>query len=155
MGSGVSHIPVKSLDTSRESESNMSSLYFTGRSQQPQDNNRMKTEVKRRKSSISNIIISEELCVSNDSFDTDNMLRTLPDTDIPLNDEDRRALKSITVPIPINEAKRLKILRQSNLFDSTIFDPEFDRFTSLAHHIFEVSCLTHTFFKFLSENNYS
>ena len=142
MGSGVSHIPVKSLDTCRENESIMSSLYFTGRSQ-PQDN-RKKTEVKRRKSSISNIIISEDLCVSNDSFDTDNMLRTLPDTGIPLNDEDVRALESITVPIPRNEAKRLKILRQSNLFDSSIFDPEFDRFTSLAHHIFEVSCLTLT-----------
>ena len=140
MGSGVSHIPVKSLDTSRENESNMSSLYFTGRSQ-PQDN-RMKTEVKRRKSSISNIIISEDLCVSNHSFDTDDMLRTLPDTEIPLNDEDVRALESIIVPIPRNEGKRLKILRQSNLFDSSIFDPEFDRFTSLAHHIFEVSCLT-------------
>ena len=82
---------------------------------------------------------SEELKGSTDTYDTNS-----------LSNEDMRALENATGPIPLNEGKRLKILRQSNLLDSTIFDPEFDRFTSLAHHIFEVSsCLptphTHTY----------
>ena len=93
---------------SSEIETNMSTRYLTSR-EQPERRN------------------SEELKGSTDTYDTNS-----------LSNEDMCALENAAGPIPLNEGKRLKILRQSNLLDSTIFDPEFDRFTSLAHHIFEV-----------------
>ena len=131
MGSGLSYMPIKGvIGTSLEGESNISSSQYTNPNQ-----------IKRSMSSEFNFSVHEddanikqELLSYDDRFN-------MP-LDPILTEDDLRALESITVPIPLNEGKRLKILRQSNLFDSTVLDPEFDRFTSLAHRIFEVSFFT-------------
>ena len=61
--------------------------------------------------------------------------------ELSLSEEARHALELALAPVPLpsNEGKRLKVLKQSNLLDSNTMDPEFDRFTSLAHRIFDVS----------------
>jgi hypothetical protein len=54
-----------------------------------------------------------------------------------LNDNDLELLRSINVPIPDFEARRLKILRQTALLDSDE-DPAYDRFTRLVCRRFKV-----------------
>lgn len=70
---------------------------------------------------------------------TENPSR-LPSIELVLTDEEKHALELTIspVPVPSNECKRLKILKQSNILDTNTMDPEFDRFTSLAHRIFDV-----------------
>jgi len=53
-----------------------------------------------------------------------------------LNESDRCKVKSVNIPIPINERRRLEILRQTGLLDSDNQDPQYDRFTSMAKRIF-------------------
>lgn len=55
--------------------------------------------------------------------------------------EDRAILRTLTVPIPSNEQKRIEILRQSKLTDENTVESGFSRFTSLATRLFDVSCL--------------
>lgn len=122
MGGGASHIPKALVSTYREDESNVSSLNgLKHRSYSSEFNFSERDEIK----------IVQELLGKEDDLPCEHL-------DPTLSDDDLRALQSITVPIPLNEGKRLKILRQSNLLDSDIMDPEFDRFTSLAHRILEV-----------------
>jgi len=52
--------------------------------------------------------------------------------------QDLEKLRTVTVPIPSNENSRLLILRQTNLLDSEIVDPTYDRFTSFCQRIFKV-----------------
>lgn len=70
---------------------------------------------------------------------TENPSR-LPSIELVLTDEEKHALELAISPVPLphNEGKRLKILKQSNILDSNTMDPEFDRFTSLAHRMFDV-----------------
>lgn len=84
---------------------------------------------------------AEETRISLDFIHQANLRKLLVLPDPALTEEDLRVIiEKVTVPVPSNEGKRLKILRQSNLLDSNTMDPEFDRFTSLAHRIFDVSC---------------
>ena len=56
-----------------------------------------------------------------------------------LNEIDRMKLVGVkNAPIPIHEARRLEVLRQTGLLDSDTNDPQYDRFTSLAKRIFNV-----------------
>jgi hypothetical protein len=57
---------------------------------------------------------------------------------IKLREEDRAILKQLIVPIPINEAKRLEVLRRTQLLDSDTNDEEYDRFTSLIKRMYQV-----------------
>ena len=83
---------------------------------------------------------AEETRISLDFIHQANLRKLLVLPDPALTEEDLRVIiEKVTVPVPSNEGKRLKILRQSNLLDSNTMDPEFDRFTSLAHRIFDVS----------------
>ena len=123
MGSGVSHVPKALANTSREDDSNISSLHH-----------KMK---QRSDSSEFNFSERDEVKIMQELLGKEDEMLSVP-LDSTLTDDDLRALESITVPIPLNEGKRLKILRQSSLLDSDIMDPEFDRFTSLAHRILEV-----------------
>ena len=129
MGSGISHIPKALGSTAREGESNLSSSHYTNPNQ-----------IKRSNSCNSDFYFSErdgiEIIKELLGKENDELLSARLDP--TLTEEDLHALESITVPIPLNEGKRLKILRQSSLLDSNIMDPEFDRFTSLAHRIIEV-----------------
>ena len=52
--------------------------------------------------------------------------------------QDLEKLGMLTVPIPSNEHIRLLILRQTNMLDSEIDDPTYDRFTSFSQRIFKV-----------------
>lgn len=56
-----------------------------------------------------------------------------------LPEEDREKLKYVTCPIPDNEVKRIGILQQTRLLDSSPMEPSFDRFTHLASLVFNVS----------------
>lgn len=55
-----------------------------------------------------------------------------------LPEEDREKLKYLTCPIPENEIKRIGILQQTRLLDSSPMELSFDRFTHLASLIFNV-----------------
>lgn len=59
--------------------------------------------------------------------------------DFVLPDEDKEKLKYVTVPVPENESKRIGILQQTRLLDSSPNEPSFDRFTHLTSLIFDVS----------------
>ena len=130
MGSGISHISKGLGSTAREGESNVSSSHYTNPNQ-----------IKRSNSINSDFNFSERdgIEIIKELLGKEDEELLSARLDPTLSEEDLRALESITVPIPMNEGKRLKILRQSNFFDSNIMDPEFDRFTSLAHRILEVS----------------
>jgi hypothetical protein len=52
--------------------------------------------------------------------------------------EDRFHLANLTVPVPINEQKRVEILRKSKLLDVSTNDTGFSRFTSLASRLFSM-----------------
>jgi CheY-like chemotaxis protein len=56
--------------------------------------------------------------------------------DLCVSREDAHKLRALTVPIPLNEGARLEILRDTNILDSNVNDPEFDRFSSLCGRIF-------------------
>lgn len=56
-----------------------------------------------------------------------------------LPEEDREKLKYLTVPVSEDEAKRIGILQQTRLLDSSPNESSFDRFTHLASLIFNVS----------------
>ncbi len=43
------------------------------------------------------------------------------------------------MPIPLNEAHRLTVLRETQILDSDYYDPEFDRITSQVARFFDVS----------------
>lgn len=53
-----------------------------------------------------------------------------------LSEDDRQRVKSVEVPVPLNERRRLDVLRQTGLLDSDGQDPQYDRFTSMAKRIF-------------------
>ena len=55
-----------------------------------------------------------------------------------LSRRDIELLSKSTVPIPTNEAQRIFNLRQTDLLDSNINDPTFDRLTALARRLFDV-----------------
>jgi hypothetical protein len=59
-----------------------------------------------------------------------------------LPDEDREKLKFLACPVPDNEVRRIGILQQTRLLDSSPIESSFDRFTHLASLIFCVS-MTH------------
>ncbi len=48
-------------------------------------------------------------------------------------------LADLNIPISKVEYKRIQALRETNLLDSKNNDPRFDKFTSLAQRIFNVS----------------
>ncbi|RYG96524.1 hypothetical protein EON65_54280 [archaeon] len=56
-----------------------------------------------------------------------------------LTSEDRLLLENLRVPIPSNEAKRIETLRRSKILDEELRGAPFDRFTSLATRLFDVS----------------
>ena len=59
--------------------------------------------------------------------------------DFDLTDQDKLKLKNeITVPLPINEKKRLKFLREAKIFDTDENEEPYDRYTTLAARIFDV-----------------
>lgn len=59
--------------------------------------------------------------------------------DFDLTDQDKLKLKNeITVPLPINEKKRLKFLREAKIFDTDENEESYDRYTTLAARIFDV-----------------
>ena len=59
-----------------------------------------------------------------------------------LPEEEKEKLKYLTVPVPENEARRIGVLQQTRLLDSSPNEPSFDRFTHLTSLIYEVR--THT-----------
>lgn len=59
--------------------------------------------------------------------------------DFDLTDHDKLKLKNeITVPLPIDEKKRLKFLREAKIFDTDENEEPYDRYTTLAARIFDV-----------------
>jgi hypothetical protein len=54
-----------------------------------------------------------------------------------LSDSDKELISQLTVPVPVNENERVKVLRQAKVLDSDLADPTFDRFTSLASRLFD------------------
>ena len=58
-----------------------------------------------------------------------------------LSPEEVAILRDLKVPVPDDEARRLNVLRETQLLDSNQSDPDFDRYTSLAKRIFNVRCL--------------
>ena len=72
------------------------------------------------------------------------MLSHVPEEEGCLTKDDKEALENLTVPIPECENDRVKILRQTKLLDSED-DSSFDRFTSLAQRIFNVTFLSPLF----------
>ena len=59
--------------------------------------------------------------------------------DFDLTDHDKLKLKNeITVPLPIDEKKRLEFLREAKIFDTDENEEPYDRYTTLAARIFEV-----------------
>jgi hypothetical protein len=59
-----------------------------------------------------------------------------------LSPEEVAILRDLKVPVPDDEARRLNVLRETQLLDSNQSDPDFDRYTSLAKRIFNVRCST-------------
>eukprot|EP01032_Pedospumella_encystans_P009234 gene9234-10890_t len=55
-----------------------------------------------------------------------------------LPEEEKEKLKYLTVPVPENEARRIGVLQQTRLLDSSPNEPSFDRFTHLASLIYEM-----------------
>jgi hypothetical protein len=55
-----------------------------------------------------------------------------------LSPEEVAILRDLKVPVPDDEARRLNVLRETQLLDSNQSDPDFDRYTSLAKRIFNV-----------------
>ena len=45
----------------------------------------------------------------------------------------------LAVPVGGDEARRLKILQESTLLDSSTTDPSFDRYTSLCRRLYNVN----------------
>lgn len=68
---------------------------------------------------------------------TTNHLTVVEDL-FSLSTEDSNIICGLQVPVPENEADRIKVLRQSNLLDSDRDDGVFDRFTALAQRLFKV-----------------
>jgi hypothetical protein len=58
-----------------------------------------------------------------------------------LSEEDREKLKLVTCPVPESEGRRLAVLHQTRLLDSSPTEDTFDRFTHLSSLIFNVSTL--------------
>jgi len=58
-----------------------------------------------------------------------------------LSPEEVAILRDLKVPVPDDEARRLNVLRETQLLDSNQSDPDFDRYTSLAKRIFNVRSL--------------
>ncbi len=58
--------------------------------------------------------------------------------DFVLPEEDKEKLKYLTVPVPENEARRIGVLQQTRLLDSSPNEPSFDRFTHLTSLIYNV-----------------
>ena len=50
----------------------------------------------------------------------------------------KNSIESV-VPIGHDEERRLKVLRECSLLDSSTADPNFDRFTSLCRRLFNVN----------------
>lgn len=55
-----------------------------------------------------------------------------------LAEDEKEKLKLLTCPVPSNEIKRIAILQQTRLLDSSPSEPTFDRFTNLASLMFNV-----------------
>ena len=68
-----------------------------------------------------------------------------------LNSSPKSSQITAAVPIGDDEERRLKILRESTILDSSTTDPSFDRYTSLCRRLFNVFifCLFFYFFKFI------
>ena len=62
----------------------------------------------------------------------------LPEDQGGLTQQDTSKVSKLLVPVPANENERIKILRQTQLLDSDD-EATFDRFTSLAQRIFNVT----------------
>jgi hypothetical protein len=58
--------------------------------------------------------------------------------DYAFTEEEKEILKTITCPIPPNENKRLAVLRQARLLDSSTEDSCYDNCTNLTALIFDV-----------------
>lgn len=63
----------------------------------------------------------------------------MPHEHYNLTSEDKFILSKLLVPIPSNEAKRIETLRQSKLLENDSNETGFNRFTSLASRLFDVS----------------
>jgi hypothetical protein len=55
-----------------------------------------------------------------------------------LSDEDREKLKLLNCPVPDNEARRIAVLQQTGLLDSSPKEQSFDSFTHLTALMFNV-----------------
>ncbi len=58
-----------------------------------------------------------------------------------LQPTDKQILDKLVVPVPAEEAKRLEVVRQTDLLDSDKSDSGFDRISSLVTRLFEVETL--------------
>lgn len=58
--------------------------------------------------------------------------------DFELAEDEKEKLKFLTCPVPVNENKRIAVLQQTRLMDSSPAEESFDRFTHLATLIFNV-----------------
>jgi hypothetical protein len=53
--------------------------------------------------------------------------------------DDRFNLSNLAVPVPLNEQRRIEVLRKSKLNDPNTVETGFNRFTSLTTRLFNVS----------------
>lgn len=60
---------------------------------------------------------------------------------LELLDEDRAKLRALTCPVPDNEPRRIALLQQTRLLDSSPNETCFDKFTHLSALIFNVSLI--------------
>lgn len=57
---------------------------------------------------------------------------------VQLTDVDTEKLSKLSVPIPQNEDKRIRVLRESAILDTSQSDESYDRFVHICCRVFKV-----------------